>query len=149
MCQSGRCGVGEYLYASEDSPVAVSPLITSQGDSLVNQLTHGVSWQGFAGNGVYDFNDDIELATRFEYFRDSAGVRTGLRQSLFEVTETLIYKVPQVTGLLARLECRHDASKAHPFYSNDPLIPQAGGAFLPSQTYTGQDTLLAAAIYSF
>jgi hypothetical protein len=54
------------------------------------------------------------------------------------------------------LEYRHDASSANPFYSNDPLIPATLGVpctsaatCAPSHTYSGQDTLLAAAIYSF
>jgi hypothetical protein len=143
--------IGEYLYASETAPIAVSAFPTSQGNALtgVTSLNEGTDWQGAAGYVVYDLNDNIEFATRFEYFRDTAGARTGLRQSLFEVTETLNYKIPGVTGLLARLEYRHDASNAHPFYSNDPLIPQAGGGFLPSHTYSGQDTLLVAGIYQF
>ncbi|MGO9061578.1 MAG: hypothetical protein ACLQU2_30015, partial [Candidatus Binataceae bacterium] len=85
---------------------------------------------------------------RFEWFRDGQGVRSGLRQTLFEVTETLNYKVPLVNGLLARLEYRHDASNEHPFYSNDPLVVTPAGIF-PTHTYTGQDTILAAAIYQF
>jgi hypothetical protein len=68
---------------------------------------------------------------------------------LFEFTETMNYKVPLVNGLLARLEYRHDASNQHPFYSDDDLIQVSPGIFVPSHTYTGQDTLLAAAIYSF
>ncbi len=143
--------IGEYLYASETAPIAVSAFPTSQGNALtgVTSLNEGTDWQGAAGYVVYDLNDNIEFATRFEYFRDTAGTRTGLRQSLFEITETLNYKIPGVTGLLARLEYRHDASNAHPFYSNDPLIAQAGGGFLPSHTYSGQDTLLVAGIYQF
>jgi hypothetical protein len=143
--------VGEYLYASETSPIAVSAFPNSYGNMLtgVTTLNQSTNWQGFAGYGVYDFNDNLEFATRFEWFRDGEGTRTGLRQTLFEVTQTINYKIPGVNGLLARLEYRHDASNAHPFYSNDPLIPQAGGGFLPSHTYTGQDTLLAAAVYSF
>src|SRR5579875_2714825 len=143
--------IGEYLYATESAPIAVSAFPNSYGNQLtgVSELFKSTDWQGAAGYAVYDFNDNLELATRFEYFRDSQGTRTGLRQSLFEITETLNYKVPGVNGLLARLEYRHDASNAHPFYSNDPLIPQPGGGFLPSHTYTGQDTLLAAAIYQF
>jgi Putative beta-barrel porin-2, OmpL-like. bbp2 len=142
--------VGEYLYASETAPIAVTPFVTSQGNSLngVTELFKSADWQGFAGYGVYDLNDNIEFATRFEWFRDSQGVRTGLRQTLFEVTETLNYKVPLVNGLLARLEYRHDASNWNPFYSSDNLLP--GTPFLvPSHTYDGQDTLLAAAVYTF
>jgi hypothetical protein len=143
--------IGEYLYASESAPIAVSAFPNSYGNQLtgVSELFKSADWQAFAGYGVYDLNDNIEFATRFEWFRDGQGVRTGLRQTLFEVTETLNYKIPGVTGLLARLEYRHDASNAHPFYSNDPLIAQAGGGFLPSHTYTGQDTLLVAGIYQF
>jgi hypothetical protein len=143
--------VGEYLYASETSPIAVTAFPNSYGNMLtgVTSFNRSTDWQGFAGYGVYDFNDNLEFATRFEWFRDSEGTRTGLRQTLFEVTQTINYKIPGVTGLLARLEYRHDASNAHPFYSDDALIPQKGGGFLPSHTYSGQDTLLAAAIYSF
>ncbi|HEY2104510.1 MAG TPA: outer membrane beta-barrel protein [Candidatus Binataceae bacterium] len=145
--------IGEYIYATESSPIAVSAFPTSKGNMLtgVTTLNQATDWQGFAGYAVYDFNDNIEFASRFEWFRDSQGTRTGLRQTLFEFTETLNYKVPLVTGLLARLEYRHDASSANPFYSNDPLIAQPTNpvTFLPSHTYSGQDTLLAAAIYSF
>ncbi len=143
--------IGEYLYATESSPIAVSAFPNSYGNMLtgVSTLNRSTDWQGAAGYAVYDLNENIEFATRFEWFRDSQGTRTGLRQTLFEVTETLNYKIPLVNGLLARLEYRHDASNAHPFYSNDALIPQPGGGFLPSHTYSGQDTLLAAAIYQF
>ncbi len=142
--------IGEYLYASESAPIAVSAFPNSYGNQLtgVSELFKSTDWQGFAGYIVYDFNDQWEWATRFEWFRDGQGTRSGLRQTLFEFTETLNYHVPLVTGLLARLEYRHDASNAHPFYSNDPLIAR-GGVLLPSHTYTGQDTLLAAAIYQF
>ncbi|HEV3111907.1 MAG TPA: outer membrane beta-barrel protein [Candidatus Binataceae bacterium] len=150
--------IGEYLYATESAPIAVSAFPTSQGNMLngVSEFNRGTDWQGAAGYAVYDFNDNIEFASRFEWFRDSEGTRTGLRQTLFEFTETLNYKVPLVNGLLARLEYRHDASSANPFYSNDPLIPATLGVpctsaatCAPSHTYSGQDTLLAAAIYSF
>jgi hypothetical protein len=65
------------------------------------------------------------------------------------VTETLNYKVPLVNGLLARLEYRHDASDWNPFYSSDNLITPPVGPLVPSHTYDGQDTLLAAAVYTF
>ena len=143
--------IGEYLYATESAPIAVSAFPNSYGNMLtgVSEFNRSTDWQGFAGYGVYDLNDNIEFASRFEWFRDSEGTRSGLRQTLFEFTQTLNYKIPGVSGLLARLEYRHDASNQHPFYSNDALIPQPGGGFLPSHTYTGQDTLLAAAIYQF
>jgi hypothetical protein len=144
--------IGEYLYASESAPEAVTPLPTSYGNMLngLTEFNRGTYWEGTAAYAVYDLNDNIEFASRFEWFRDGEGTRSGLRQTLFEFTQTLSYKIPQVTGLLARLEYRHDASNQHPFYSSDNLIMNpVTGTFLPSHTYTGQDTILAAAIYQF
>jgi Putative beta-barrel porin-2, OmpL-like. bbp2 len=147
--------IGEYLYAHETGPVSATPATTSNGNSLLNYpsgpdgtvtIGHGVSWQGAAGYIVYDLNDNVELATRGEWFRDSDGARTGLRQTLGEITETLNYKVPAVSGLLARLEYRHDMSSAKPFFSGDGFNLQTS---LPFHTYSGQDTIEAAAIYSF
>ncbi|GEM_PF-186526 len=144
--------IAEYLYANESGgPIAVTPFINSYGNMLTGQSTwnRATSWQGVATYGVYDLNDNLEFASRFEWFRDGEGTRTGLRQTLFEFTQTINYKIPLVNGLLARLEYRHDASNQHPFYSDDDLIQVSPGVFLPSHTYSGQDTLLAAAIYSF
>lgn len=162
--------VGEYEYAEEGPPVSVFPAFSSHGNSLSKlpldgsicaglhcgtvAIPHTVSWTGAAGYIVYDLNENIEFATRGEWFRDSDGSRTGLRQTLGEVTETLNYKVPAVSGLLARLEYRHDESSAKPFFSNTifPVTPAnvtAGIAGLPTHTWAGQDTFLASAIYSF
>jgi len=49
------------------------------------------------------------------------------------------------TGLLARLEHRHDNSNAKPFFSNDGF----DAAGVPYHTYSGQDIVTAAAIYAF
>lgn len=155
--------IGEYLYGAEGSPVSATPTWDSHGNSLYGNpagpggtvtLNKDVSWTAAAGYIVYDLNDNIEFATRGEWFRDADGARTGERQTLGEVTETLNYKVPGVTGLLGRLEFRHDESSAKPFFSNE-LLPataaniSAGVAGLPAHTYAGQNTLLAAAIYTF
>jgi hypothetical protein len=111
--------------------------------------TSDVSWSAAAGYIVWDLNESIELATRGEWFRDSDGARTGLRQTLGEITETLNYKVPNVSGLLARLEYRHDESSAKPFFNRDTFGPTSLLAGLPNHTYPGQDTFMADAIYSF
>ena len=112
-------------------------------------LTQSASWTGAAGYIVYDWNSNLEFASRGEWFDDSNGARSGLRQTLGEFTETINYKIPQVTGLLARLEYRHDESNAAPFFGsniapvNSPNFPN------PDHTYNGQDTFMADAIYSF
>jgi Putative beta-barrel porin-2, OmpL-like. bbp2 len=161
--------VGEYLYANEGGPVSVVPAYSSHGNRFcvpgasfctfspgfpagpngtVN-IPGTVSWSGAAGYIVYDWNDHLEFATRGEWFDDSNGARSGLRQTLGEITETINYKIPQVTGLLARLEYRHDESSAKPFFGNS-IAPSTSANFPnPDHTYSGQDTIMAAAIYSF
>ena len=150
--------IGEFIYGSEGGPISVTPIFSSHGNGL-NTLPAGpngtvtfpntATWSAAAGYIVYDWTDALEFALRGEWFRDANGVRTGLRQTLGEVTGTINYKVPGVTGLLARLEYRHDESNAHPFFSNNiapinsPLFPN------PLHTYDGQDTVMAAAVYSF
>ena len=121
--------VGEYLYASQTGPV-------------VNG--HSATWQGFAGYFVYDW-DRIELATRGEFFDDEDGARTGTEQTLWEITQTVTWKVPQVEGLLARLEYRHDNSDVQVYPNNNFVNPKTG----TQQLWAGQDTLSANFIYAF
>ena len=168
--------IGEYVYGSEGAPVSVAPAYSSQGNRFcgapnatfsgfcnpantpagfttgpngtVNVL-NSVSWSAAAGYIVYDINDNLELATRGEWFRDSDGARTGLRQTLGEITETINYKIPNVSGLLARLEYRHDESSAKPFWNSNTYGPTSLLAGLPNHTRPGQDTFMADAVYSF
>jgi hypothetical protein len=114
-------------------------------------ITKTSQWNGFAGYLVYDLTDKLEFALRGEYFRDGSGSRTGIRQTLGEVTFTTSYKV--APGLLARAEYRHDESSANPFFGNAP-VARAGAVFplapgFPTTTYAGQDTISGAAIYAF
>ena len=123
--------VGEYLYADEGSPISVAPAYSAHGNGLAfnppDPVQPGLradhedrsSWTGAAGYIVYDWNENLEFASRGEWFRDSQGARTGLRQTLGEFTETINYKVPGVTGLLARLEYRHDESNSAPFFGSN------------------------------
>jgi Putative beta-barrel porin-2, OmpL-like. bbp2 len=151
--------IGEYDYGHESGPVSVAPATTSYGNVLnflpfnasngTNTINHGVEWQGFAGYVVYDVNDNLELATRGEWFSDPDGARTGLRQNLGEVTQTFSYKIPGTTGLLTRFEYRHDESSSHPFFSSAGFYSTGPSNGAPIHTYAGQDTLTAAAIYSW
>jgi hypothetical protein len=170
---SGLTTIGEYTYAHEDSGVLTTAAYSSHGNSLAfasaqqlaaatgNPLgppiygpvviTRSVEWNGAVGYLVYDLTDKIEFALRGEFFRDAQGARTGLRQTLGEVTFTTGYKI--APGLLARAEYRHDESNAFPFFGNSP-VAGAGAVFplatgQPITTYSGQDTFGGAAIYSF
>jgi len=149
--------VGEYLYGHETGPVSVSPALSSYGNVLnflpynsstsTYTINHSVKWQGAAGYVVYDWNDNLEFATRGEWFSDPDGARTGTKQILGDFTQTLSYKIPGTTGLMARLEYRHDESNAHPFFSSDGYLTPT--SVNPLHTYAGQDTLTAAMLYSF
>jgi hypothetical protein len=166
--------IGEYLYAQEGKPVSVVPQYSEQGNRFCNPISfstfctpapgftagpssgpftinipNSVSWTGAAGYIVYDWTPQIEFVARGEWFDDTDGARSGLRQVLGEVTGTINYKVPKVNGLLARLEYRLDQSNAKPFFGPDVIGGSGPNAGLPSHTYSGQDTFMADAIYSF
>ena len=119
----------EYLYASETGKF---------------QNGHGASWQGFAQYIVYDWNA-WEFATRGEMFDDQDGSRTGVHQTLWEITQTFTYKVPDVTGLLVRAEYRHDQGNNHVFTNNNAVDPATGLQHL----WRGQDTLLGTLLFAF
>ena len=122
---------GEYIYGTQSGPVTAN--------------NHSGSWSGYAQYLVYDWSPAVELATRGEVFDDKDGTRTGTAQTLWEITQTLSYKVPNVTGLVARLEYRHDNSSQN-FFTNNNFINPATGA---QQLWHGQDTLAANVLFAF
>jgi outer membrane murein-binding lipoprotein Lpp len=120
----------EYLYASQNGPV-------------ING--HSASWMGLAQYFVYDWNA-WEFATRGEFFQDKDGARTtGAAQTLWELTQTVSYKVPEVEGLTVRGEYRHDNSNVHSFTNNNYVDPATGNQHL----WRGQDTISTSLIYTF
>jgi hypothetical protein len=107
---------------------------------------HSASWQGAAQYLVYDWTPALETATRAEFFQDKDGARTnGTAQTVWEITQTLSYKIPEVTGLVARLEYRHDNSNQRAFTNNNRIDPIT----LSQHLWHGQDTLGANLIYAF
>ncbi len=89
--------------------------------------------------------NEWEFASRGELFDDEDGSRTGAHQTLWEITQSVTYKVPGVTGLLVRSEYRHDNSNQHSFSNNNFVNPATG----EQHQWKGQDTLLGALIYFF
>ncbi len=65
-------------------------------------------WQGFAAVANYQFTDRFSTAVRGEWFEDSDGARTGIRQTLYEGTLTAKYQLTQ--HLYVRAEYRRDQS---------------------------------------
>lgn len=98
----------------------------------------GVSWAGVAGYGRYQILPNLAAAGRVEYFSDSDGFMTGMKQSIMEGTATL-----EVSGklgpssVLGRLEYRHDRSDAEFFDASMPTSAKS------------QNTLLIGGVTSF
>jgi hypothetical protein len=126
----------EYLYASDTRG--------GSGPTNPTEFGHSATWQGFAQYIVYDWNA-WEFATRGELFDDEDGERSGTHQTLWELTQTFTYKVPDVTGLLVRAEYRHDQANAHTFSNNNFVDPTTG----LQHEWRGQDTLLGAILFAF
>jgi Putative beta-barrel porin-2, OmpL-like. bbp2 len=148
----------EYLFADQSAPVLFSPLTEAPAYSnpLLAQsnqpILHRVWWSGVGVWAAYNLTDSIQLATRGEWFDDPSGARSGIAQNLGEITETLNYTIPQVSGLTARLEYRHDFSSAHPFPGPGPLVyfPCLGHTCSSTaHTYSEQDTFESALVFTF
>jgi hypothetical protein len=100
-------------------------------------------WWGWAAYAAYDWTEKLRTAIRFEYFQDTAGVRTlaiapGSKVSLWETTATLQYRIWK--GLLGRLEYRHDQADEKVFKVRAP------GRVATDRT---QDTITLAFAYLF
>ncbi|MBK8314796.1 MAG: porin [Acidobacteria bacterium] len=65
-------------------------------------------WNGFAGYLKYSFNNRFAFSPRFEVLNDKKGLRTGLAQTIKEITLTQEMKL--VNNFITRIEYRHDFS---------------------------------------
>ncbi len=148
----------EYLFVDQSAPVLFSPL--AEGPAYTNPLlspssqpiVHRVWWTGLGVWTAYSLTDSIQLATRGEWFDDPSGARSGIKQNLGEITETLNYSIPHIQGLTARLEYRHDFSSEHPFPNSGPVVNfpcPAGICTSTAHTYSGQDTFETALVLTF
>jgi putative OmpL-like beta-barrel porin-2 len=97
--------------------------------------TKNAYWDGLAGYAIYHLTDTLTASLRGEFFNDADGVRTGLKQTVWEITPTLAYQI--YPGLTVRAEYRHDESSKK-FFENHR------GGLLP-----GQDVVAAELIYAF
>lgn len=75
-------------------------------------------WQGLSTVANYAFTERLSATLRGEWFDDPDGVRTGLRQTVWEGTVTGTYLL--TPHLRTRAEYRHDeSSKRHVFAAGD------------------------------
>ena len=81
--------------------------------SLPGNTMGGATWAGMSGYVNYQFSDRWRTSVRGEIFNDSDGYRTGIRQSLKEMTLTLGYSPIQHLEMM--VEARHDFSNVDSF----------------------------------
>jgi hypothetical protein len=94
------------------------------------------TWYGFAAIAKYDFTDRYSLAARAEYFKDEDGARTGINQSIMEITITPEIKI--ANGLIIRPEYRHDWAGKATFDGHHDISSKKS-----------QDTIALAVMYSW
>ncbi len=70
--------------------------------------TENAEWSGISSIVKFDINDTYSLSLRGESFDDKDGFRTGIAQTLTEMTATV--EVRLANGMVLRPEYRHDSS---------------------------------------
>jgi len=107
--------------------------------------TKNAYWDGLAGYVIYRFTDQLSATIRGEFFDDADGVRTGLKQTVWEITPTLAFQI--YPGLTLRAEYRHDESSKRFFEGRALRNPLAGGP--TTHFFSGQDTFAGEILYAF
>jgi hypothetical protein len=72
-------------------------------------------WKGFAGYFKYAFNNRFAFSPRFEVFNDRDGLRTGVAQTVKDITLTQELKL--LNNFITRFEYRRDFSNQN-FFTN-------------------------------
>jgi Putative beta-barrel porin-2, OmpL-like. bbp2 len=90
-------------------------------------------WTGFAGYLKFAFNNRLAFSPRFEVFNDRGGLRTGVAQTIKDIT--LTQEVKLLNNLLTRFEFRRDFSN-QPFFTNfDGVSRRNQSTFLVGVSY--------------
>jgi hypothetical protein len=90
------------------------------------------SWSGVAGYLRFAFSDRVACSLRGERFEDGDGTRTGIAQTLSELTLTPEYR--PVPGIVLRADLRYDMS--------DQAVFQKAATFTDSQATVGLNALI-------
>jgi len=86
---------------------------------LPNSELGRVAWSGVTGYITYHLTERWYSSMRGDLLNDGDGFRTGVRQSLKELTLTLGFK--PVKQLVLRAEARHDFSNQNSFVNNNTV----------------------------
>jgi hypothetical protein len=79
------------------------------------------------------------------FFNDADGIRTGTKQTVWEITPTVAYQI--YPGLTFRVEYRHDESSKRFFEGKGLRNPLPDGP--TTRLFSGQDTVAGELLYSF
>lgn len=94
------------------------------------------AWYGISATARFDVSDAWSVAARGEYFKDKDGARTGVGQTLKEVT--VAAEIRLAGGFVLKPEYRHD-------WSDEKFFPDPEGAAEKKM----QDTVALGAMYSW
>jgi len=126
----------DFNYASESNSTLSPRPLTDNGYGV-----KGAAWDGLAGYVIYHFTDSLSGALRAEFFDDKTAVRTGLKQTVWEITPTLAFQPSFLPGFTLRAEYRHDESSKRFF--------EGKATFDGARFFSGQDTVAWEMIYAF
>ena len=99
------------VYVTDKFTLAGNLVYGRDGDDAGNRG----DWFGFAGSFRYAFSDKLAFSPRFEVLRDESGLRTGLAQTVKDITLTQEFKL--ANNFLTRVEYRRDFSNRN-FFTN-------------------------------
>ena len=106
----------------------------------------GGKWYGAAAYAKWQFAKNWYVAMRGEYFNDPNGLRTGIREQLYEGTATLNWQLAE--PLATRLEFRSDISNRYVF-SNTHGVVNTGPDLSRPFGSKRQNTLMYSWLYKF
>jgi hypothetical protein len=90
-------------------------------------------WTGFAGYFKYAFNNKFAFSPRFEVFNDKDGLRTGVAQTVKDITLTQEMKL--MNNLITRFEYRRDFSNQRFFTNHAGIAKDNQNTFILGVSY--------------
>ncbi|MGH9752712.1 MAG: outer membrane beta-barrel protein [Blastocatellia bacterium] len=93
----------------------------------------GGHWKGFAGYFKYAFNNRFAFSPRFEVLHDKDGLRTGVAQTIKDIT--LTQEVKLLSNFLTRFEFRRDFSNQRFFTNSDGVAKGNQNTFILGISY--------------
>lgn len=101
----------------------------SDGDNAGNRG----KWTGGAAYFKYAFNSKLAFSPRFEVFNDKDGLRTGVAQTIKDIS--LTQEVKLVNNLITRFEYRRDFSNQKFFTNSDGVAKNNQNTFIIGVSY--------------